>query len=150
VTRGIGSDNSRIPAPNIISQVVSKIAEFIHGNDPCLAHGLTSAFLAPSDREKSSTKIELLLREEDSTTEYFNFYSRWAPRHEATYSTGWPEQSMIVDGRPSGKSSKRSTGEYTELPEVFFAVATTKQHVEKRAERGKFVTKDRPLPFDAG
>jgi predicted dehydrogenase len=65
---------------NIISHGISKIAEFLSGNNPSvIAQGFTSEFLKNLGEKEIIDEARVIIRDEDSTTAYFTFSSQIKP-----------------------------------------------------------------------
>ncbi len=65
---------------NIISHGISKIAEFLSGDNPTvIAHGFTSTFLKNIGEDDIIDEVRVIIRDEDSTTAYFTFSSQINP-----------------------------------------------------------------------
>lgn len=82
---------------NIISHGVSKIAEFLSGDNPTvIAHGFTSPLLKSIGEDDIVDEMRVIIRDEDSTTAYFTFSSRISPSPHQFRLYG-PKNSLIVD-----------------------------------------------------
>jgi predicted dehydrogenase len=82
---------------NIISHGISKIAEFLAGDNPTvIAHGFTSNFLKNIGEDKIIDEVRVIIRDEDSTTAYFTFSSQVKPVPHQLRLYG-PKNSLIVD-----------------------------------------------------
>ena len=82
---------------NIISHGVSKIAEFMSGDNPKVtALGFTSPLLKGIGENDITDELRVLIQDEDGTTAYFTFSSqiRPVPRQLALYG---PKRSLLVD-----------------------------------------------------
>lgn len=65
---------------NIISHGISKIAEFISGDNPTvIAYGFTSNFLKNLGEKNIKDEVRVIIRDENSTTAYFTFSSQIKP-----------------------------------------------------------------------
>lgn len=82
---------------NIISHGISKIAEFLSGDDPkVVAHGFTSPFLMKIGQDDIVDEVRVVIRDEDHTTAYFTFSSQIKPVPHQFRIYG-PKNSLIVD-----------------------------------------------------
>lgn len=65
---------------NIISHGISKIAEFLSGDNPTvIAHGFTSNFLKNLGEKEIIDEARVIIHDEDFTTAYFTFSSQIKP-----------------------------------------------------------------------
>jgi predicted dehydrogenase len=82
---------------NIISHGISKIAEFMSGDNPVvIAHGFTSSFLKSIGENDIIDEVRVIIRDEDSTTAYFTFSSQISPAPHQFRLYGL-KNSLIVD-----------------------------------------------------
>jgi predicted dehydrogenase len=82
---------------NIISHGISKIAEFLSGNNPTvIAHGFTSKFLHDIGEHDIVDEVRVIIEDENSTTAYFTFSSQIKPVPHQFRLYG-PKNSLIVD-----------------------------------------------------
>lgn len=82
---------------NIISHGISKIAEFLSGDNPMvIAHGFTSTFLKSIGQNDIIDEVRVIIRDEDSTTAYFTFSSQIKPVPHQFWLFG-PKNSLLVD-----------------------------------------------------
>jgi predicted dehydrogenase len=82
---------------NIISHGVSKVAEFLSGDNPMvIAHGFTSTFLKNLGENDIIDEVRVIIRDEDSTTAYFTFSSQISPAPHQFRLYGL-KNSLIVD-----------------------------------------------------
>lgn len=82
---------------NIISHGISKIAEFLSGDNPAvIAHGFTSTFLKNLGENDIIDEVRVIIQDEDSTTAYFTFSSQIKPVPHQLRLYG-PKNSLIVD-----------------------------------------------------
>jgi predicted dehydrogenase len=82
---------------NIISHGVSKIAEFLSGENPVvIAHGFTSPFLKSIGENDIVDEVRVIIKDDDSTTAYFTFSSQISPAPHQFRLYG-PKNSLIVD-----------------------------------------------------
>jgi len=82
---------------NIISHGISKIAEFLSGDNPTvIAYGFTSNFLKDLGEKKIVDEVRVIIHDEDSTTAYFTFSSQIKPVPHQLRLYG-PKNSLIVD-----------------------------------------------------
>lgn len=135
---------------NIISHGVSKIAEFLSGDDPMvIAHGFTSKFLKNIGEYDIIDEVRVVIKDEDATTAYFTFSSQIspAPRQFRLYG---PKNSLIVDEDHQilikvGKKEYKSYLRYF-IPPFEFA---TQYLGNFNYNFGKFMMKDFHLPNNA-
>jgi predicted dehydrogenase len=135
---------------NIISHGVSKIAEFLSGDNPkVIAHGFTSSFLKNIGENDIIDEVRVIIRDEDSTTAYFTFSSqiRPAPRQFRLYG---PKKSLIVDDDHQ-ILIKINNKEYQSYLRYFVPpFEYAKQYLGNFGENfGKFIKKDFHLPNDS-
>src|SRR5437867_1592514 len=70
---------------NVISHGISRIAEFLSGDDPeVIAHGFTSPFLKSIGEGEIIDEARVIIRDQDSTTAYFTFSSQISRSEEHT------------------------------------------------------------------
>jgi predicted dehydrogenase len=82
---------------NIISHGISKIAEFLSGDNVVVnAHGFTSRFLKSIGENDIIDEVRVIIRDEDSTTAYFTFSSQISPAPHQFRLYGL-KNSLIVD-----------------------------------------------------
>jgi len=82
---------------NIISHGISKIAEFLVGDNPdVLAYGFTSNFLKRLGEKDIRDEVRVIIKDEDSTTAYFTFSSQIQPVPHQLRLYG-PKNSLIID-----------------------------------------------------
>lgn len=82
---------------NIISHGISKIVEFLSGDNPMvIAHGFTSTFLKSIGQDDIIDEVRVIIRDEDSTTAYFTFSSQIKPVPHQFWLFG-PKNSLLVD-----------------------------------------------------
>jgi predicted dehydrogenase len=82
---------------NIISHGISKIAEFLPGDNPTvIAHGFTSRFLKGIGENDIIDEVRVIIRDEDFTTAYFTFSSQIKPVPHRFRLYG-PKNSLVVD-----------------------------------------------------
>jgi predicted dehydrogenase len=136
---------------NIISHGISKIAEFLTGDNPLvIAHGFTSQFLKNIGQGDITDEVRVIIRDDASTTAYFTFSSQISPALHQFRLYG-SKNSLIVDDdhqiliKEDGKDRKSYLQYF--IPPVGFA----KQYIENLGGNFlKFIKKDFHLPFDAG
>lgn len=136
---------------NIISHGISKIAEFLKGDNPSvIAHGFTSPFLKSIGQGDIIDEVRVIIRDVDSTTAYFTFSSQMRPTIHQFRLYG-PKNSLIVDDdhqvliKVSNKDYKSYLRYF--LPPLEYA----RQYMENFGGNFiKFIRKDFHLPFDAG
>lgn len=82
---------------NIISHGISKIAEFLSGEDPIvIAQGFTSQFLRNLGEKQIIDEVRVIIQDDDSTTAYFTFSSQIKPVPHQLRLYG-RKNSLIVD-----------------------------------------------------
>ncbi len=82
---------------NVISHGISKIAEFIAGDNPTvIAHGFTSNFLRKLGENTIVDEVRVIIQDEDFTTAYFTFSSQIKPVPHQLRLYG-RKNSLIVD-----------------------------------------------------
>ncbi len=135
---------------NIISHGISKITEFLTGDNPTvIAHGFTSPFLKSIGQDDIIDEVRVIIRDEDSTTAYFTFSSQIKPVPHQFRLYG-PRNSLIVDDDHQilikvGNDDYKSYLRYF-VPPLGYA----KQYIANFTRNaGKFITKDFHLPNDA-
>ncbi len=135
---------------NIISHGISKIAEFLVGDNPTvIAHGFTSPFLKSIEQGDLIDEVRVIIRDEDSTTAYFTFSSQISPTLNQFRLYG-PENSLIIDEdhqiliKVSNKDYKSYLRYF--VPPLDYA----KQYIGNFGGNfKKFIKKDFHLPNDA-
>jgi predicted dehydrogenase len=135
---------------NIISHGISKIAEFLSGNNPTvIAHGFTSQFLKNIGENDIVDEVRVIIRDEDATTAYFTFSSQIkpAPRQFRLYGL---KNSLIVDDDHQ-ILIKESAKEYKSYVKYFIPpFEYAKQYIGNFGVNvNKFLMKDFHLPNDA-
>jgi len=135
---------------NIISHGISKIAEFLSGDNPTvIAHGFTSQLLKSIGEHDIVDEVRVIIRDEDSTTAYFTFSSQIMPSPHQFRLYG-PKNTLIVDDDhqiviKENNKDYRSYARYFIPP---FDYAT--QYVGNFGSNfKKFLMKDFHLPNDA-
>lgn len=136
---------------NIISHGISKIAEFLTGDNPrVMAHGFTSPFLESIGQGDIVDEVRVIIRDEDATTAYFTFSSQIRPvLHQ--FRVYGPRHSLIIDDDHQVliKIRNKETKSYLRYfsPPLEFA----KQYLENASSNFmNFIMNDFYLPFDAG
>ena len=82
---------------NIISHGISKIAEFLTGDNPTvIAYGFTSNFLMNIGEHSITDEVRVIIRDENNTTAYFTFSSQIKPVPHQLRLYG-RKNSLIVD-----------------------------------------------------
>lgn len=82
---------------NIITHGISKIAEFLSGDNPTvIAHGFTSPFLQRIGQRDIIDEVRVIIQDEESATAYFTFSSQIMPSPHQFRLYG-PKNSLIVD-----------------------------------------------------
>ena len=135
---------------NIISHGISKIAEFLSGDNPTvIAHGFTSPFLKSIGENDIIDEVRVIIRDEDSRTAYFTFSSQIKPVPHQFRLYG-SKNSLIIDDDHQilikiENNDYKSYLRYF-VPPLDFA----KQYITNFTRNaGKFITKDFHLPNDA-
>lgn len=136
---------------NIISHGISRIAEFLEGEDlTVIAHCFTSPFLKRIGQEDIVDEVRVIIQDKDSCTAYFTFSSQISPSIHQFRVYG-PKNSIIVDDDyqvliKEGNREYKSYLRYS-LP----LLAYVKQYVENLGVNiKKFMMRDFHLPFEAG
>lgn len=135
---------------NIISHGISKIAEFLSGDNPTvIAHGFTTPFLKSIGQNDIIDEVRVIILDEDSTTAYFTFSSQISPSPHQFRLYG-PKQSLIVDDDHQ-ILIKIDNKEYKSYLRYFLPpFEYAKQYVENFGGNFmKFIRKDFHLPNDA-
>jgi len=135
---------------NIISHGISKIAEFLSGDNPTvISHGFTSPLLKRIGENDIIDEVRVIIWDEDSTTAYFTFSSQIMPSPHQFRLYG-PKNTLIVDDdhqiviKENNKNYK-SYARYF-IPPFDYA----KQYVGNFGSNfKKFLMKDFHLPNDA-
>lgn len=82
---------------NIISHGISKIAEFLVGDNPVVfAYGFTSNFLKRLGEKDIRDEVRVIIKDENSTTAYFTFSSQMKPVPHQFRLYG-PKNSLTLD-----------------------------------------------------
>ena len=82
---------------NIISHGISKIAEFLSGDNPTIiAHGFTSTFLKDLGENDIIDEVRVIIQDKNSTTAYFTFSSQIKPVPHQLRLYG-RKKSLVVD-----------------------------------------------------
>jgi predicted dehydrogenase len=135
---------------NIISHGVSKIAEFLSGDNPTvITHGFTSTFLKNIGENEIIDEVRVIIRDEDSTTAYFTFSSQIKPVPHQFRLYG-KKNSLIVDDDHQ-ILIKIEDKEYKSYLRYFIPpFEYAKQYVGNFGRNfNKFLMKDFHLPNDA-
>jgi len=135
---------------NIISHGISKIAEFLSGDNPTvIAHGFTSTFLKSIGEQDIIDEVRVIIRDEDSTTAYFTFSSQINPVPHQFRLYG-RKNSLIVDDDHQ-ILIKINNKEYKSYLRYFLPpFEYAKQYVGNFGINfKKFIMKDFHLPNDA-
>lgn len=136
---------------NIISHGISRIAEFLSGDDPVvIAQGFTSPLLKNMGQGDIIDEVRVLIRDSDSTTAYFTFSSQISPASHQFRLYGL-KNSLIVDDdhqiliKMDNKYYK-SYARYF-IPPFQYAGQYLGNFLNNF---GKFIMSDFHLPFEAG
>lgn len=135
---------------NIISHGVSKIAEFLSGNNPVvIAHGFTSQFLQEMGENDIIDEVRVIIRDEDSMTAYFTFSSQIKPSPRQLRLYG-KNNSLIVD-EDHQMLIRVNNHEYKSYLNFFVPpFQYAKQYLGNFGWNfGKFLTNDFHMPNDA-
>ncbi|WP_435550560.1 Gfo/Idh/MocA family protein [Desulfobacterium sp. N47] len=135
---------------NIISHGISKIVEFLSGDNPIvIAHGFTSSFLKNIGQDDIVDEVRVIIRDEDSTTAYFTFSSQIkpSPHQFRLYGT---KNSLIVDD-DNQILIKIDNKDYKSYVRYFIPpFQYAKQYIENfKLNLKKFIMKDFHLPNEA-
>ncbi len=136
---------------NIISHGISKIAEFLTGDNPTvIAHGFTSNFLKSIGENNIIDEVRVIICDEDCTTAYFTFSSQIKPVPHQLKLYG-PKNSILIDDdyqiiiQMDNKEYKSYLRFF--LPPFHFA----RQYIRNfNINLKKFFRKDFHMPNDAG
>ena len=135
---------------NIISHGISKIAEFLTGDNPTvIAHGFTSNFLKNIGEHSITDEVRVIIRDENNTTAYFTFSSQIKPVPHQLRLYG-RKNSLIVDDDHQ-IVIKVDDKEYKNYLRYFVPpFQYTKQYISNfTGNFRKFLKKDFHLPNDA-
>jgi len=136
---------------NIISHGVSKIAEFLTGDNPMvIAYGFTSTFLKSIGENNIIDEVRVIIRDENNTTAYFTFSSQIKPVPHQLRLYG-PKNSIIVDDDHE-ILIKVNDKEYKSYLRYFIPpFQYAKQYIGNFSGNfKKFLKRDFHLPNDAG
>lgn len=136
---------------NIISHGISKIAEFLEGDNPTvIAHGFTSPFLKSIGEDNIIDEVRVIIQDEDSKTAYFTFSSQIKPVPHQFRLFG-PKNSLIVDDEFQ-TVIKVDDKEYKSYVRFFVPpFQNAKQYVGNFCRNfNKFMKRDFHMPNDAG
>lgn len=136
---------------NIISHGISKIAEFLTGDNPVvIAHGFTSPFLREIGQADIIDEVRVIIYSEASSTAYFTFSSQMSPKLHHFRLCG-PTNSILVDDDHQvvirmGRTEHKSYLRYF-VPPFQYA----KQYLGNFGTNfSQFLKRDFHLPFDSG
>ncbi|HUS99861.1 MAG TPA: hypothetical protein VMY59_06035, partial [Candidatus Thermoplasmatota archaeon] len=136
---------------NIISHGISKITEFLSGDNPIvIAHGFTSTFLKNLGETDIIDEVRVIIQDEDSTTAYFTFSTQIKPVPHQLKLYG-RKNSLIIDDDHQIliKIDEKNYKSYLRyfLPPFQYA----NQYLQNFGYNfAKFLQKDFHLPNDAG
>jgi len=136
---------------NIISHGVSKIAEFMSGDNPTvLACGFTSPFLKAIGEAGIVDEVRVIIRDENATTAYFTFSSQIGPAPHQFRLYGRKNSLMVDDDNQVLIKIKNK--EYKSYLRYFIPpFGYAKQYLSNVAWNfKKFLKRDFHLPNDAG
>jgi predicted dehydrogenase len=136
---------------NIISHGISKIAEFLVGDNPLvIAHGFTSPFLERIGQEDIIDEVRVIIRDEDSTTAYFTFSSQIGPTLHQFRLHGL-SNTLIVDDDHQVVIKMQDKGYKSYLRYFVPPFEFANQYIGNFGRNAiDFLKKDFHLPFDAG
>lgn len=135
---------------NIISHGISKIAEFLSGDNPkIIAYGFTSNFLKDIGEHKITDEVRVIIVDENNTTAYFTFSSQIKPVPHQLRLYG-KKNSLIVDDDHQ-IVIKIDDKEYKSYLRYFVPpFQYAKQYIDNfTCNFKKFLKKDFHLPNDA-
>ena len=135
---------------NIISHGISKIAEFLSGDNPAvIAQGFTSSFLKSIGEDDIVDEVRVIIKDEDSTTAYFTFSSQIKPIPHQFRIYGI-NNSLIVDD-DNQTLIRIEKNEYKSYLRYFVPpFQYAKQYIENYSINfKKFIIKDFHMPNDA-
>jgi predicted dehydrogenase len=136
---------------NIISHGISKIAEFLEGDDPhVIALGFTSPLLKRIGQGDIVDEVRVIVKDQSSATSYFTFSSQINPPLHQFRLYG-PNNSLIVDDDHQVLIKVRDNG-YKSYARYFIPpFGYAKQYIDNFGVNfAKFIRRDFHLPFDAG
>ena len=135
---------------NIISHGISKIAEFLSGDNPTvIAHGFTSTFLKNLGENEIIDEVRVIIRDENSTTAYFTFSSQMKPVPHQLRLYG-RKNSLIVDDDHQVLIKIDNKDYKSYLPYFVTPFQYAKQYLGNFSYNFiKFLKKDFHLPNDA-
>jgi len=135
---------------NIISHGISKIAEFLAGDNPVvIAHGFTSPFLQKIGEREIIDEVRVIIKDKDSTTAYFTFSSQIGPAPHQFRVYG-PKNSLVVDDDHQ-VVLKIDHKEYKSYLQYFIPPLGFAKQYRRNWKRnlGKFLRRDFSLPNDS-
>jgi predicted dehydrogenase len=136
---------------NIMSHGVSRIAEFMTGDDILvLAHGFSSPFLRRIGHDDVVDELRVIVKDEHATTAYFTFSSQISPTQHQFRVYG-PSRSLVVDDDHQVVLELDNTPHKSYMQ--FFAppAAFARQYVRNlRRNVWAFMKSDFHMPNDAG
>jgi predicted dehydrogenase len=135
---------------NIITHGISKIAEFLSGDNPTvIAHGFTSNFLKSLGENNIIDEVRVIIKDEDSTTAYFTFSSQIKPVPHQFRLYG-PKNSLIVDDDHQVLIKMDDKDYKSYLPYFVTPFQYAKQYLGNVSHNAiKFLKKDFHLPNEA-
>ena len=135
---------------NIITHGISKIAEFLSGDEPTvIAHGFTSPFLKSIGQSDIIDEVRVIIKDEDSTTAYFTFSSQIKPVPHQFRLYGL-KNSLIVDDDHQVLIKMDNKDYKSYLPYFVTPFQYAKQYLGNvKYNFIKFLKKDFHLPNDA-
>jgi len=135
---------------NIISHGVSKIAEFLSGENPkVIAYCFTSPFLKRIGQDDIFDEVRVIIQDENLCTAYFTFSSQIRPVPHQFRLYG-PKNSLIVDDEHQTVIKVDNKGYKSYLRYFVPPLEYAKQYVGNFVRNfKKFILKDFHLPNDA-
>jgi len=136
---------------NIISHGVSRIAEFMPGDQPTvLAARFTSAFLKGIGHGDIIDELRLVIKDECATTAYFTFSSQISPSQHQFRLYG-PKRSLLVDDDHQIVTRLSDVQYKSYLRYLVPPIGLARQCVANVSRNvANFVRGDFHLPYDAG
>lgn len=136
---------------NIISHGISRIAEFIEGDDPIvIARGFTSPFLVGIGEPDIIDEVRVIIQDHNDTTAYFTFSSQIGPvLHQ--FRLNGRKRSLIVDDDQQVVIQLDDKGYKSYLRYFAPPLQYAKQYIDNFSRNVRsFVWGDFHLPFEAG
>ena len=136
---------------NIISHGISKIAEFLEGDEPLvMAHGFTSPMLTRIGQGDITDEVRVIIQGDGATTAYFTFSSQIGPTQHQFRIYG-PRNSLIVDDDHQTLIKVRNDTYKSYLRYFVPPLEYAGQYIRNFGLNvGGFVRGNFHLPFDSG